>query len=115
MESATDQRGGATIEVALGLVSLLLATAAGVWLVLLVVLQARIVDTASEVARQEARGDRAAVARAEAAAPSGAVLSRSREEGLAVVTVRLSARPLGAGPGVPLTARAQVLLEPGER
>lgn len=109
------ERGSTTIEVALGLVSLLLAATAGVWLVLVVILQARIVDTASEIARQEARGDRAAIARAEAQAPAGAVVSRDREQGLAVVTVRLAARPLGAGPSVPLQARARVLLEPGER
>ncbi|OYN98800.1 TadE family type IV pilus minor pilin [Enemella evansiae] len=110
-----DERGSTTVEVALGLVSLLLATVTGVWLVLVVVLQARIVDTASEIARQEARGDRVAVARAEAEAPAGATVERSRDRGLAVVTVRLDARPLGAGPAVPLQARARVLLEPGER
>ncbi|NNG20906.1 hypothetical protein HJ590_15335 [Naumannella sp. ID2617S] len=108
------EHGSSTVELAVGLIAILLGAAAGVWLVLVVVLQIRVVDTAAEIARQEARGDRAAVSRAEAGAPSGASISRGRQDGLATVTVRLAVRPLAALPAVPLSSTARVLLEPGE-
>ncbi len=65
--------------------------------------------TANEVARQAARGDAAAVARATADAPTGAEVVSRREGGALVVEVtwRLT---LGSA-SWPLVARAEVLAE----
>ena len=65
--------------------------------------------TANEVARQAARGDAAAMARATADAPTGAVVDTRRESGELVVEVRWEA-PLGFTTW-PLVARARVLAE----
>lgn len=65
--------------------------------------------TANEVARQEARGDDGAVARAKADAPQGARVSVADEGGVTRVTVALE---LGIGPvRVPVEASAQVIDE----
>lgn len=65
--------------------------------------------TANEVARQHARGDRAAVAVATADAPAGASVSVRSEGGVTVVEVRLDAV---VGPAtVPLVATARVVEE----
>jgi hypothetical protein len=85
------------------------------WGIYLIVTQVRIGDTAAAVARQVARDDRAATARAEAAAPPGAVVTVDRRPQLITVTVRVTARPLAKGlVSVPLTARAEVVPEPQE-
>lgn len=64
---------------------------------------------ANEVARQAARGDTAAVARASGDAPDGAEVSSRREAGTVVVEVRCPAR---IGPALwPMVARSTVLEE----
>lgn len=66
---------------------------------------------ANEVARQEARGDAAAVAQASAEAPEGARVATRHQGGATVVLVRLEYR---AGPAtLPIEARATVLDEEG--
>ena len=65
--------------------------------------------TANEVARQAARGDAAAVARATADAPTDAVVTHRTEGGAVVVEVRWEA-PLGVTTW-PLVASATVLEE----
>ena len=65
--------------------------------------------TANEVARQAARGDAAAVARAIADAPTDAVVTHRTEGGAVVVEVRWEA-PLGVTTW-PLVASATVLEE----
>ncbi len=65
--------------------------------------------TANEVARQQARGDAAAVARASADAPVGARVETRREGGATVVTVALDATVLRWR--VPLAAQARVIDE----
>jgi len=106
-------RGMVTVELALSLIGLMLATMVGVWFLWVFGQQIRCVDTAREVARQLARGDDAAAQRAAAAAPAGSSVDSSRNGSEAVVTVRLSARPFAQLPAVPLQATAQVALEPG--
>ncbi len=65
--------------------------------------------TADEVARQVARGDRAAVARASADAPRGSQVTTRERDGVAVTVVSVDAR---VGPVVwPITAQALVLVE----
>jgi hypothetical protein len=84
------------------------------WAIFLVVMQMRCIDTAGEVARQAARGDRAAVQRAERDAPQGAHVRVSTRKGVATVQVRLTARPFAQWlVAVPLHAEAQVVAEPG--
>lgn len=102
-----------TVEVALGAIALMLATLAGLWLVGVVGLQLRCVDTAGEIARQLARGDRVAADRVAADRPAGASVRSRREGNEVVVTVQLQAQFVRALPAVPLTAEARVLLEPG--
>lgn len=107
-------RGMVTVELALALISLSFATVAGMWLVWVLGQQLRCVDTAGEVARQLARGDAPAAERAAAGRPAGAQITTRKEDGDAVVEVRLTARPFTTLPGVPLQAEARVVLEPGE-
>ncbi|WP_300079186.1 TadE family type IV pilus minor pilin [Propioniciclava sp.] len=65
--------------------------------------------TANEVARQAARGDDAAVARAKADAPRGARVTIGEQGGVTRVTVALD---VGVGPvRVPVEASAQVIDE----
>lgn len=83
------------------------------WVLALVGLLVRCQDTAAEVARQEARADRAAVARARADSPAGATISLHQDEEQVTVRVELAARPwVGWLPAVPLAASATVLREP---
>lgn len=109
----TRERGMVTAELAVSLLGLTLATVAAMWMVAVIGLQIRCVDTADEIARQLARGDRAAADRAYAARPPGSTVTTGREGGDAVVEVRMIARGPGGLPGVPLRARAQVALETG--
>ena len=84
------------------------------WGIYLVVMQVRCIDVAAEVARQSARGDKAATTAAERDAPRGAVVDIRRSRSLTSVEVRLSARPLARWMvSVPLRAHAEVANEPG--
>lgn len=109
-----EQRGMVTVELAMSLIALMLATLAGLWTVWVLGQQMRCIDTAGEVARQIARGDRAAAARAAERRPAGATVTSRHDGRDAVVEVRLTAHPFRALPAVPLTAEARVALEPGE-
>ena len=83
------------------------------WGIYLVVTQLRCVDAAAAIARQAARGDASAVAKAKAAAPSEATIAIERHPSQVTVVVRIRARPLGRWlVAVPLEARAQVVPEP---
>lgn len=104
------ERGMATAELAM--VSLIVAgIAAGiVWLLSAVLVLNLCQITANEVARQDARGDRAAAARAERDAPRGARVARRHEAGVTVVEVTADAR-FGRLFAIPVSARARVLDE----
>lgn len=110
---ARDRRGMVTVELALSLIGLMLASLIGMWFVWVLGQQVRCVDTAREVARQLARGDDEAAHRAAQSGPQGIAVTSERRDGDAVVTVRLQARPFERLPPVPLSATAQVALEPG--
>jgi hypothetical protein len=116
-QRSSDQRGSVTAETALVL-PVLLALAVGlVWLVSLGITQARCLDAAREAARALARDEPAGVALALArrSAPPGARVSFRRDGSVAVVTVRVSARPPGpildVLPGVRITASSVSALE----
>lgn len=107
-----NDRGMATVELAL--ISLVAAAGLGlcIWLLGAMMLLNHCQVTANEVARQQARGDAAAVARAVAGGPAGARVSRSSAAGATVVTVRADAG-FGTWFSVPVEARASVLDEVG--
>ncbi len=105
-------RGMVTAEIAVGLVALALVVAVAVQVIHLVILQTRCADTASAVARQLARSDADAAARASNTAPPGARVQTDVVGGHVVVTVHLQAGVLGVG-RIPLAARAEVVSEPG--
>jgi hypothetical protein len=102
-----------TVELAVTTLAAMALLMTMAWGVYLLVMQVRLIDTAAAVARQTARGDRAAVTRLKAAAPAGADIAVSERADRVTVTVRLSARPLAEWlVRVPLTAQAQVVPEP---
>jgi hypothetical protein len=103
-----------TAELAVSILAALAVLTMLCWAIFLVVMQMRCVDTAGEVARQAARGDRAGVARAKANAPQGASVQVSSRGTVTSVRVRLQARPLADWlVTVPLQAQAEVVSEPG--
>ncbi|GAB3625152.1 hypothetical protein GCM10027418_32390 [Mariniluteicoccus endophyticus] len=110
------ERGMVTAELALGLVALVVALTAAFGLVGVALVQGQCWDTASEVARQVARGDDEAARRARRDAPRGADVDVDRRGNVVVVEVEAPARPFGErGPTVRLRASAQVVTEPGVR
>lgn len=83
------------------------------WTLTVVMLLARCNDLATAVARQEARGDQAAVVAILKAKPEGAEVDVRRKASQITVVVKLSARPWAEWlPSVPLSASATVIPEP---
>lgn len=110
---ARDGRGMVTAELAVTTLAAFAVLTMMCWGIYLVVTQLRCVDAAAAVARQAARADDAAVAKAKAAAPSGATITIEKHPSLITVAVRVKARPLGRWlVAVPLEARAHVVPEP---
>lgn len=108
-----DSRGMVTAELAVSTLAVLAVLTMLCCVIYLVVLQVRCMETAGEVARQAARGDRAAVRQAERDAPPGARVQVRSGRQTTSVTVRLDARPLARGlVVVPLHAEAEVATEP---
>ncbi|MCC6496303.1 MAG: hypothetical protein IT193_08590 [Propionibacteriaceae bacterium] len=102
-----------TAELALASIGAALACVLLAWALALVGLVLRCQQTAVEVARQEARGDRAAVVRALADRPRGATVTVRRDRERVRVLVELAARPWAAWlPTVPLSVGAAVQREP---
>ena len=102
-----------TAELAFASIGAALACVLLAWVLAVIGLMLRCQETAVEVARQEARGDRAAVARAVSDRPKGARVTVSRDGGLVQVRVELAARPWADWlPTVPLAATAAVQQEP---
>jgi hypothetical protein len=107
-------RGMVTAELAVAISAAVAVMVMLCWGIALLVLQLRLTDTASAVARQAARADRVGVARAEATAPRGAVVEISRSATTTEVTARLRTDPFGVlTPSLTLRARAQLTTEPG--
>lgn len=116
MIKARDGRGMVTAELAVTTLAAFAVLTMMCWGIYLVVTQLRCVDAAAAVARQAARADDAAVAKAKAAAPSGATITIEKRPSLVTVVIRVRARPLGRGlVAVPLEARAQAVPEPAAR
>jgi hypothetical protein len=113
MIRARDGRGMVTAELAVTTLAAFAVLTMMCWGIYLVVTQLRCVDAAAAVARQAARADDGAVAKAKAGAPSGAMITIEKHPTLITVAVRVRARPLGRWLiAVPLEARAHVVPEP---
>ena len=107
------QRGMVTVELAFAAIGAAAGCVLLAWVLTLVGLLVRCQDTAAEVARQEARSDHSAVAKAVADRPQGASVALRQDADQVTVVVELAARPWANWlPSVPLSARASVLREP---
>ncbi|HRA75534.1 MAG TPA: TadE family type IV pilus minor pilin [Propionicimonas sp.] len=103
-----------TAELALGMLFVAAATAVAAWVVTVLGVLVQCQDAAAEVARQEARGDTVAAARARADRPPDSRVSITRSGRSIEVTVQVETRPWADWlPAVPLKATAIVLAEDG--
>jgi hypothetical protein len=102
-----------TAELAFASLGAALACVLLAWVLALVGLLLRCQETAVAIARQEARGDRAAVSRVMSGRPTGARVAISNDGQLVRVRVDLAARPWADWlPTIPLGATAAVEREP---
>ncbi len=102
-----------TAELALASLGAACGCAALAWVLAVLGLLVRCQDTAAEVARQEARADRSAVATAIADRPPGAQVQVSAVGDQIRVRVELAAQPWVSWlPAIPISASATVLREP---
>lgn len=109
------ERGMVTAELAVASLVVAVLVVALAWAISALGLVLRCQGAAEEVARQLARGDSEAAARAEQAAPSGAEVATSRAGDVVTVIVSLDARPWATWlPGVPLQVTATALSEDEE-
>lgn len=101
-----------TAELAVGLLSAAVICALLAWTVGLMALHARCEQTATAIVRQLARGDQAAADAAAKTAPAQSKIESSRTG--EIITVRVSTqRSLGPVGPVPISAAAQLSVEPG--
>jgi hypothetical protein len=102
-----------TAELSVAILAALLLLVSLCWGISLVLMQMKLIDAASEMARQAARGDRAGVAEAQRQAPHRASID-IHVGTLTSVTISFAADPLGRWlPAVVLSARSVVVTEPG--
>lgn len=104
-----------TVELVFGFLIISIMLAVFGWGILLFGVQVGCIDTARDVARQAARGDRDGVAKATAEAPHGA-RTRVWTTGQQIsVEVTVRSKPFDFIPAITLTADATALREPGEQ
>jgi hypothetical protein len=102
-----------TVEIAFASLGAAAALVLLAWTLSLVMLLGLCNDLATSVARQEARGDQAAVAKILQAKPVGARVSIRQQAEQVTVTVVLAAKPWAEWlPSVPMSASATVIREP---
>lgn len=106
------QRGMVTAELAIGILTTAIVLGIACWVVSLVVLQTHCADTASQVARQLARGDTKAADEARGRAPKGARTVVQHGAGTVRVAVDVDSSWGRIGP-VHLKGEATAHLEPG--
>lgn len=87
------ERGVVTVELVFGILIVIIVTALFGWAILLYGTQVAAVNTAESLARQAARGDQAAVAKAKRRAPHDARVSINEKGPNVRATVRIEARP----------------------
>ncbi len=106
-------RGMVTVELALAGLGAVAVLALLAWALSVLMLWGACEDLATGVARQEARGDAAAVTEILKHRPPGAQVDVRRQDGRVVVQVELAARPWAEWlPSIPLHAEATVIAEP---
>lgn len=106
-------RGMVTLELAFASLGAAAALVLLAWVLSLVMLLAQCQDLAAAVARQEARGDQAAVEEVVRHRPAGARVDVQQHGAEVRVVVELAARPWADWlPAVPLSASAAVQREP---
>lgn len=103
-------RGMVTFELAVGILAAAVLTAILVWTVSLVATASRCHDSASQIARQLARGDQ--VAARQVVAPTGSTVKVNRGPRAVEVTVTAERRLGPIGP-VRLGGQASATYEPG--
>lgn len=108
-----EDRGSATVELAVSLPALVLLLFAALTAVVAVRVQGECVDAAREAARAEARGEPGEPA-GRRVAPDGASVSVVIDGDTARATVRVRIQPLGGRlPGFEIGATAVAAMEPG--
>jgi type II secretory pathway component PulK len=102
-----------TLELALASLGAAAVLVLLAWVLTVVMLLVRCQDTATGIARQEARGDHAAAVKVASSGPDRARVSLRHDQDRIEVTVTLEARPWASWlPSVPLAAAATVIAEP---
>lgn len=115
MRSCEQSRGMVTVEMAACSLVVAAMLCLLAWFGGILALQLRVTDAAGQIARQEARGDRDAVAAAKQAAPDGSVVEVSRSDGRVTVVVRCTPKsPVSWLPAPAVTSSATVQAEPGQ-
>lgn len=108
------ERGMVTVELALGVGSLMIVVGLLVGVLSVVGLQLGCQSAVVDIARQAARGDTVAVQAAKAKLPSGASVEIVKSRRGLRAEVRAAARPWGSRlPAVPVSASATMVWEPG--
>lgn len=107
-----DQRGMVTVELAIGVVAVLLLTTVLVGIVALGIGKSACQTVSADLARQLARGDQEAAERIREAAPEGAKITVAAEDEGVRVKVQAPVRIFGIGP-VQVMAESWARFEPG--
>ncbi|WP_018352267.1 TadE family type IV pilus minor pilin [Longispora albida] len=106
--------GSATVELAIGLLSVSVFLVAGLAGISAITAQLRCVDAAREAARAEARGE-PGVAAGQRSAPAGATITIGGNGNTVSARVAVVVYPLGGLlPSIPVSAEAVAAREPGE-
>ncbi|WP_245558933.1 TadE family type IV pilus minor pilin [Aestuariimicrobium kwangyangense] len=105
------QRGMVTVELAIGLIFAALVLFACSAVIGLAILQGQCEDTATQVARQESRGDESAARRSRQAAPRAATITTTTKDGWVTVVVSAQ-RGWGTIGPVTISGEASLPLEP---
>lgn len=107
------QQGMVTVELAMGSLGAALLVVMLSWVIAVMMSWGACNDLAAAIARQEARGDQAAVTKLQRGKPSGARIEVEQRSDEITVTVQLAAQPWATWlPSVPLQAQATVVREP---
>lgn len=109
----TADRGMVTVEIVCGILIVMMMLAFFGWAVSLFGTQAMCIDSASDIARQAARGDKDAVRREKKSAPTGATVDVDSHGEEVTVEVTVTSKPFDFVPAVTLRAESTALKEPG--
>ncbi|SDS52749.1 TadE family type IV pilus minor pilin [Microlunatus soli] len=106
-------RGMVTVELVCGILIVMMMLAFFGWAISLFGTQAMCIDAASDIARQAARGDKDAVRRETASAPTGSTVDVDSHGQEVTVIVKVTSKPFDFVPAVTLQAQSTAVKEPG--